>query len=216
MDSLLSGLLGAIVGGGVLFGVTVYQENKKLEFEKLQFESQLILNSIEKSDIEASKKNIKFLIESGFISPKNEKVIGILTDTTFAIQLPKKDTVLITPKNGTVLGPINMLARCWSGKIINSKEKKIEDVNIYINPEIENSPTGVRSYQYSTKTDSNGLFKIILPSEGKNFRILFSKEGFRSQHIIYSNSKYLSYPEKITLIANDEETGFFDRIINPH
>ena len=49
-----------LIGGLLTFARSVYLEHKKMEMERVQFESSLILNSIDKSDIETSKKILGF------------------------------------------------------------------------------------------------------------------------------------------------------------
>lgn len=176
----------------VNFLISYYQEHKKIKLERIQFESTLIINAIDKSDIESSKKNIKFLIESGLISSKNEKILLILTDTTFLIKLPTTDTITIEPTIPIFMGSSN-LKSIYSGQVVDRQGNPLEGVEI-----ISNTIPGCEDSFFSkTISDKNGLFKVIIPVNNP-YTILIRKEGYRDANGIYRNSDLL-LPKRVIL-----------------
>jgi hypothetical protein len=172
--------------------------------ERVQFESSLILNSIDKSDIEASKQNIKFLIESGLISSKNEKIINLLTDTTFSIKLPPVDTVTIEPMNSYEVEEgflIKKILKLRTGQIIDKEGKPIQDVEIFVNPCYNEQAEKFFNCYAKTLTDKNGLFKIPLPDD-KEYTFLIQKEGYKRLYSRYLNNKYIKFAQTIKLDRN--------------
>ncbi len=57
-------------------------------WERLKFESNLILKAIETGNREESKNNLLFLIETGFIEDKNGKIAASATDPETVPVLP--------------------------------------------------------------------------------------------------------------------------------
>lgn len=197
-------IVGLLIGGLFTLGVAVYQEYRKTEMERVQFESSLILNSIDKGDIEASKRNIKFLIESGLISNKNEKIIPLLTDTTFSIKLPQVDTVTIEPLNSYETGESYLLEKTVNlrtGQVLDKEGKPVQGVKIFIDPCYDNKSDKFLNCNAMTLTDKNGLFKVPLPDD-KQYTLLIQKEGFKEILSKHLNSKHIKYAQTIELENN--------------
>ncbi len=199
-DGFYGAIVGSILTGLFTLLITIYQENKKLEFERVQYESSLILTSIDKEDIEKSKKNIRFLIESKLISAKNEKIIQLLNDTTFIINLPKQDTITISPNNNYKLlqQNITLSKKVRSGQIVDEYNTPISNVVIMINPCYDSKNKKFYNCYSETTSDKNGLFKIPIPEE-KTYRILITKDKYKDIYIYQRNSKHYIYQRKIIL-----------------
>lgn len=171
--------------------VSYYQNIQKIKMEQNQFESTLIINAIDKWDIESSKKNIEFLINSGLISKNNQKIIPLLTDTTFRIVFPKIDTIAIEPTNNFELSNSILNSIC-SSQIVDEEKKPLKDVEIII----KKYPRDKSDYYAKTLTDINGLFKIPLP-DSKKYIMSIQKEGYIGiQKILY---KRMNPPKEIIL-----------------
>ena len=166
--------------------VSYFQDQKKVEMEKIQFESTLIINAIDKGDIESSKKNIKFLIESGLISKTNQKILPLLTDSTFSIVFPKIDTVKIEPLNEFEIGNA-FLKSIYSAQIVDENDNPLEGVEI-ISKAYPKSTKG--SFYAKTMSDKNGLFKIPIP-ESEQYTLSVQKEGYRGSNTIHDGRKVL-------------------------
>lgn len=176
-------LLGGLITFIINIIVSIYQEHKKVELERIQFESTLIINSIDKNNIESSKKNIKFLIESELISEKNQKILRLLTDSTFSIKLPEKDTIFIEPKNSMEIGS-SFIKSIYSAQIFDENDKPLEGVEVITNT----VPNKKGSYYAKTISDKNGLFKISIP-EGGDFSFSIQKDGYVGKNNLFTNGK---------------------------
>lgn len=194
--NFLSGIVGAFIAALALILVTYIQNNKELKLERNQFESKLILESIVSNDANLSKENIRFLIESGLISHENEKVIGMLNDTTFKYEIPEKAIVTIEPSNSVELN--SKQVKHWSGMILADENGPIESVELVINPEFQSDT--LYSFYSRTKTDENGLFNLTLP-EDRMIKVMITKDGYESIRKVYLLSRYVNLPEQISLIS---------------
>lgn len=179
------------------------QDRNKIEMEKIQFESTLIINAIDKGDIESSKKNIKFLIESGLISKTNKKILPLLTDSTFSIVFPVKDTIKLEPQNKFEIGN-NFLKSIYSAQVVDENDRPLKDVEIISNT----YPKVKGSYYAKTLTDTNGLFKIPLP-ESEEYTLSIQKDGYIGRNNIHSSNKI--HPKKIRI---HKKEGFFKDIFH--
>jgi len=176
------------------------QDKNKIEMEKIQFESTLIINAIDKGDIESSKKNIKFLIESGLISKTNQKIIPLLTDSTFSIVFPVKDTIKLEPQNKFEIGN-TFLKSIYSAQVVDENNNPLKDVEI-----ISNTYPNVKgSYYAKTLTDANGLFKIPLP-ESEKYTLSIQKDGYDGRNNIHYGN--MIHPQKIRI--HKKESFFKD------
>jgi hypothetical protein len=191
-------LIGGIITLIINLLVSFFQEKKKIELEQIQFESTLIINAIDKNDSELSKKNIKFLIESGIISENNRKILPLITDTTFSIKLTKVDTIQIEPQNPSEIGN-SFLQHVYSAQILDENNIPLEGVEIVSNT----YPSARGSFYAKTKSDKNGLFKIPLP-EGDDYTLSIQKEGYIGRNGIHDSD--MNPPEKIKLY---KKKGFF-------
>lgn len=183
--------------------VSYYQDKKKGEMEKIQFESTLIINAINKGDIESSKKNIKFLIESGLISKTNQKIIPLLTDSTFSIVFPVKDTIKLEPQNKFEIGN-TFLKSVYSAQVVDENNNPLKDVEIISNT----YPRVKGSYYAKTLTDTNGLFKIPLP-ESEKYTLSIQKDGYLGRNNIHNSN--MIHPKKIKI---SKKEGFFKDILH--
>lgn len=188
---LLLGALLALAGNIIN---SCYQGYQNRRLEKIQFESTLILNSIDKNDIESSKKNIKFLLESKLISLKNEKILSMLTDSTFVIKLPEIDTITLKPLNKFKVGS-TFIKSVYSGQVLDRSDKPIENVEITT----KRYPPYKFQKEFYAKTysDKNGLFEIPIP-DGMRYFISFEKEGYSSWNNA-AMARNIPLPEKISL-----------------
>ncbi len=201
-DVFLSGFFGALLGAASLVIVTIYEANQRIELERRQFESQLILNSIVSNSTDETKQNIRFLLETGFISKKNEKILALLDDTTFIYSLPKFDTVTIRPQSNIVLNQdgIVMGLQIFSSRVLDKNGNPIKGAVVYTNPVVQNNFQNIQSYFSSDTTDEHGIFSVALPF-GKHFTFLLLFNGKRIDFVRYPLGKRIRYPEKF--IIND-------------
>lgn len=183
--------------------VSYCQDQKKVEMEKIQFESTLIINAIDKNNIELSKKNIKFLIASGLISNKNQKILTLLTDSTFSIKLPDKDTIFIEPQNPSEIGS-SFLKSLYSAQILDENDKPLEGVEVTIKTYTRDNKTVKGSYYAKTISDKNGLFKIPIP-EGGIYSLSIQKVGYIGINTRNDNNKRIHSKE----IKLYKKQGFF-------
>jgi hypothetical protein len=137
--------LGTIVGSWL-------QGNTNQKLEKLKFESEVILKIAASDDIEQNKKNLKFLLEAGFISDRGGKIANLVNDSSFKL---KVETESSRPQ--------------VEGVVINERGIPISGV------EVE-----VKEQRLIAVTDSLGKFELLLPySKYKGGAVLqFSKEGY--------------------------------------
>jgi len=171
----------ALLAGCVALFVNNQTNKNSLELEKRQFESNLILKALVPNDTAQSVRNIKFLIEAGFIDKSNTKLYNIIRDTHLQVKLPKHDTVEITPANGYAmkLDDVDL----FSAQLVDNNKKPIEGAQITI---YKNSRS--RQVYASTRSDIHGLFKIALPDGDNGIRVAIEKQGFVALRKIYLRS----------------------------
>lgn len=197
-NTLVGILIGSLLSGTIGFIVTFYQENKKIELERKQFESTLILGAIEKNNPEQSKKNIKFLIESKLISPKNEKIISLLTDSVYEIVLPKIDTIELKPQNPKILNFSKLVTELRAAQLVDENELPVVNAEVFVNPCYDKNLKKFRNCFSYTLTDSNGLFEITLPIE-ERYHFVIQKKGFETINMSCINNKRWVYRKKLRL-----------------
>ncbi|MCZ2247169.1 MAG: carboxypeptidase-like regulatory domain-containing protein [Bacteroidia bacterium] len=197
-NGLLGAFIGAFITGSISFIVTFYQENSKIELERKQYESTLIIEAIVKNNPVQSRKNIQFLIESRLISPDNEKIISLLTDTAFKIILVPIDTIEIKPHNPQVLNFSTLIADLRSAQIVDENDKPIKNAEVLVNPCYNEFRKEFTNCFSSTFTDSNGLFEIILPNKNE-YRFVIQKKGFEMINMTCIKNKRWHYQNKIKI-----------------
>lgn len=207
-NSIRNLLWGGIITLVINLFVSFYQDYKKVEMEEIQFESSLIINAIDKTNIELSKKNIKFLIESGLISKKNTKILPLLTDSTFSIKLPEKDTIFIKPQNSSEIGS-SFLKSIYSAQILDENDNPLEKVEVITNKYTQDNKRIKESYYAKTISDKNGLFKIPIP-EGGRYSLSIQKDGYIGRNTLYYNDNII-LPKKIKIYKKE---GFFKDILH--
>lgn len=79
---------------GSLIG-SFFQGRSAQELKRAEFESNLVLRAVETGDVEASSKNLKFLLAAGFIQDSGGRINRLLTDSEYSIQLPARPGALI-------------------------------------------------------------------------------------------------------------------------
>ena len=161
-----------------------------------QFDSNLILQSIDRNDIESSRKNILFLIESGLISKENERIIGILSDTTFVLQPRKLDTVYSTPKNKYQLGEKAYIIR--SQQVVDQFGIPVSGAEIYVDARFDESLQQWTNWFSKAITDDHGFYEIALP-ESSPYKFLITKQGYEIYHVITPNMRSLIFPKTLKL-----------------
>lgn len=166
-------LKAAIITAGVAIFISWYSGFQNRELEKSQFESNLILKAVETGDIDSSKRNLKFLVESGFISRDNKKLKKVLSDSILEIKFPEQILNLAEPENGNIVNEGEFLY----GQILNADQNPVDSVFVRIYKRRNLSDTTSYSFTYS---DRNGLFKVALPKDDKIFKTAFIKKGFKS------------------------------------
>lgn len=199
-EVFLSGFAGAVIGAASLVIVTLYQVNQQAKLEKKQFESELILESIVKNSPDETRRNIRFLLESGFVSEENEKILPLLDDTTFVYNLPKSETVAIHHQSGNSLNKeaIFINLKLFSSRVLDEDGNPIKGAIVYTNPLVQKSFENIDSYFSSDTTDSQGIFSVALPFED-DFTFLLMNNGSKIIHRIYPNSEWIKYPEEFII-----------------
>jgi hypothetical protein len=81
--ALLVALLGIF---GTLLG-SFLQGRSNLALEQRKFESDIILKAATSDNIEQNKKNLKFLLDAGFIHDNEQKLRRIITDSVFTLKI---------------------------------------------------------------------------------------------------------------------------------
>ena len=203
----------ALLWGGLItlivnLVVSYFQDQKKIEMERIQFESTLIINAIDKGNIESSKKNIKFLIESGLISNKNQKILSLLTDSTFLVKLPQKDTIFIEPQNSAELGS-SFLKSIYSAQLLDENDKPICGAEIITKAIRPDNKVERGRYFAKTISDKYGLFKIPIPGS-ERYSLSIQKDGYVGMNSIYSMEK----PIRAAKIKLYKSEGFFKDLLH--
>lgn len=164
-----------IIAGCVALCGNYYNGTQLLKIEKKQFESNLILKSLVPGDSAQSIKNIRFLIQAGFVSADNDKLISLIKDTVYNIEFPKNDTLSIRPENGYQVNAGTL----FSAQIVDQQNKPLRDAKV----SIFKHRTDDKAYAVST-SDVNGLFKVPCPDE-KWIKVIITREGYRSFAKLY-------------------------------
>jgi hypothetical protein len=126
------------------------QGNTNQKLEKLKFESEVILKIAASDDIEQNKKNLKFLLDAGFISDKGGKITRLVKDTSFKLKVETESSRPIT-----------------QGVILDERGHPIPDVEVEVKGE-----------RLIVITDSLGKFELFLPKIWEGAVLQFSKEGY--------------------------------------
>jgi hypothetical protein len=158
-----------------------------IKLEKEQFESNLIVKAVENDDIEVSKRNLRFLIESGIVSRENKKIKKLLSnDTILEIVLPNTVKIKSGPLNDFSINEYAL----FSSRIIDNKNNSLKDVEVVVYKKNSNSDTTLFS---STLSDSNGLFSLPVPNENNIFKYCLKKKGYKTTcKFISKNQKFKS------------------------
>lgn len=147
------GLLGTYIGA-------LFQGYNNQALEKLKFESQIILKAATSNDIEQNKKNLKFLLDAGFISDPDSNINTLVNDSTFNLKIETHERVL--SEEGITL----------SGNIIDKESGyPISDARITITS---------KSYLLSEFSNKSGFFFIYIPDfpTREKFIISCQKKGY--------------------------------------
>ena len=89
-----------------------------IKLEKEQFESNLIVKAVENDDIEVSKRNLRFLIESGIVSRENKKIKKLLSnDTILEIVLPNTVKIKSGPLNDFSINEYALFSKFYGNSI---------------------------------------------------------------------------------------------------
>lgn len=198
--------LNKILVGGLIVLIThltvnFFQGRQRLTLEKEQFESTLIVNAIEKGDIEASRQNIEFLINSGLISQSNNKIVALLGDTTFKAKFPEKVLIELTPTNTLELAVgLNKIDYSYAsrlnyiskirGRVVDDAGAPIFNAAIYINPCKSRPNNSIENCFAKTHADENGLFWIITPNKG-TYELLITAPRYSVISKRYSSNQIL-------------------------
>lgn len=178
----------AIIGCLItLFGI-ITTSIMSIKLEEEQFESNLIIKAIADNDIDKSKRNLIFLIETGFVSKDNMKIKNLLkNDTLLELILPKSIKIKTEPLNDFNINEYDL----FSSKIVDFKNNPLKDVEVYVYKKSNHTDTNFFS---STLTDSNGLFKLPIPNENNIFKYCLKKKGYKT------TCKYISKNQKFNMI----------------
>jgi hypothetical protein len=191
--NIRTAIIVAIIAGFFTVINNIYSSFKTLELERKQYESNLILKLIVPNDTVQSINNIKFFVESGFLSDKNEKIYSLFSK--YKIDLTSNfNNSTIEPNNPPFVNENEI----YLGQVLDFKDSPIENVNVKIfkNRKIKNDTTSFSN----TKTDKNGLFKLYLPKDDDILKIEYSTKGYNSLTSITSKkflkNKKIIYLEK--------------------
>lgn len=186
-----------IIGAAISIGVQYYNGVQNRELERTQFESTLIINAIEKDDLNSTKENLIFLLESGIVSKENEKIQKILNDTILQIVFPTQPIKIIQPSNNSILHSSEDL---FNGLIQDRKGNPVDSVLI----ETYYSSGMKRTKPYAhTYSDKNGLFSLPFPKDSKSITYYVKKDGYQSQKKIIPLGT-TNKSRTITLVKTEE------------
>lgn len=182
-SEILAAFTGAIIAGIISIGVSIYTSYENRLLEKDQFESNLILKAIDTKSIDSSKRNLRFLIEGGFISKDNEKIKKVIIDSILEIKFPK-ETILI-PQNDVQVNEFKFI----TGKVTSKNNKPLNSVTVFIHKNTHKIDT----FSFSkTTTDINGIYSLPIPNDKKVFKISFTKLNYTPFSTILSKNMILN------------------------
>lgn len=88
----LVAIIVAVIGiVGTLVGYLI-QGTSDQRLEKLKFESDLIAKVVSSNDLAQNKKNLKFLLDAGFITDKENKIKLLVDDTSFDLKIQQNNS----------------------------------------------------------------------------------------------------------------------------
>lgn len=143
----LIGILGTLIGSYV-------QGSSNQRLEKLKFESELITKVVTSGDLTQNKRNLKFLLDAGFISDPDHRISALVKDSAFGLQIQSQAE---ERSDGFLLGRVeDEDHRPVGGVWIQMRD----DRSVY------------------ARTDRMGNFCLHFPHHGPQLQIVFSKKGF--------------------------------------